>query len=492
MARSQRFAYGSVLEALSRGLYPDKRHILREFVQNSYDSIYELRKRHPKQLVQPIQVKIQPPSIFVADHGFGMSQAEVRRYRYLGYSRKERTKHAGFRGIGKYSALALAQRIIVDTSPLGSDKRYQVIIHADRMIDEAEQGKNRPLEEILQKYTEFSQGPAKEDDHYTFVELHGLSKEASALFEVADIEAYLSRTAPVPVDPEFRYSKQIQQRLRENIPDFLAVDLTVNGNRVYKPYFIDCQEPEFETVLYRDAESDLLAYCWYCQHSEKGQYDPKSRAGLVFRVKNIAVGDGQLSRQMLWNRTPERAFYFFGEIHVLDSNVVPSADRTVFEDNSARQNLAERCLRISSNLNRKAGEESAVRRFDEALDEAVTSISYREKQVNEGNLPLELKDDIVSEIRNIQNDVQKRLRGPKTKKTMNRANRVLGRTRRLLQRLRQAGFLDLSAELKFNSKLRAFYECVVAVLREEFDKDPERLESVIRKIHEAARIRLKA
>lgn len=63
------FAYGSVLEALSRGLYPDKRHIIREFVQNAFDSIYELRKAHPKISISPIEIKIQPPSITIADHG---------------------------------------------------------------------------------------------------------------------------------------------------------------------------------------------------------------------------------------------------------------------------------------------------------------------------------------------------------------------------------------------------------------------------------------
>src|SRR5262249_14824766 len=154
--------------------------------------------------------------------------------------------------------------------------------------------------------------PANEDDHYTFVELHGLSRESASLLDIDDVRGYLSRTAPIHFDPQFRHSKEIQQKLRENIPDFLAVDVMLNGQPIYKPYVSDCQNPEFETILYRDDESDVLAYCWYCQHSEKGQYDPKERAGLVFRVKNIAVSDGQLSRQMLWEKTPERAFYFFG------------------------------------------------------------------------------------------------------------------------------------------------------------------------------------
>src|SRR5260370_4416480 len=177
---------------------------------------------------------------------------------------------------------------------------------------------------------------------------------------------------------------------------------------------------------------------------------------------------------MVWKKTGERAFYVCGEMHVLDGDVTPSSDRTVFEDNPARQNLANRCLRISSNLNRKAGDESAVGRFDEALDSAVSAISYRERQMKEGELPLELKDDIIYEIRTIQDDIQKRLRGPKNAKTLNRAKRIVGRSRRLIQSLNEAGVLDLAAELKFNPRLRLLYDSVIEGLRQEFREYPSK------------------
>src|SRR3989337_2796083 len=116
-ASEERLAYGSVLEALSRGLYPDKRHVIREFVQNSYDGLHELKKLCPKEALRPIEVKLEPPSIFIGDFGIGMPEQKMRQYRYLGYSEKDRTEHAGFRGIGKYSGLAVAEKIIVDSSP---------------------------------------------------------------------------------------------------------------------------------------------------------------------------------------------------------------------------------------------------------------------------------------------------------------------------------------------------------------------------------------
>jgi HSP90 family molecular chaperone len=75
---NERFAYGSVLEALSRGLYPDKRHVIREFVQNAYDGMYDLHKQYPTESLQPIEIKVDPPSIFVGDRGIGMSEKKCR------------------------------------------------------------------------------------------------------------------------------------------------------------------------------------------------------------------------------------------------------------------------------------------------------------------------------------------------------------------------------------------------------------------------------
>ncbi len=135
---NERFAYGSVLEALSRGLYPDKRHVIREFVQNAYDGMYDLHKQYPTESLQPIEIKVNPPSIFVGDHGIGMSEKKMQEYRYLGYSEKERGEHAGFRGIGKYSGLAIAEKIIVDSSRYGAPTRLRVVIHVGEMIKEVE------------------------------------------------------------------------------------------------------------------------------------------------------------------------------------------------------------------------------------------------------------------------------------------------------------------------------------------------------------------
>lgn len=493
-ADQERFAYGSILEALSKGLYPDKRHIIREFVQNSFDSIYDLRKMHPKVLPGSISIKIQAPSIFIADHGIGMSETQVRQYRYLGFSQKDRTRTAGFRGIGKYSSSAVAKKLIVDTSPIGVPKQFRVIIDAEGMMAEVQKGKNPPLEELLMEHSEISESPAPLDGHFTFVELHGISEDSQVLMDEKNMKGYLARTAPVPFDPKFEFGTEVNKKLIDNVPEFMSPPLLVNGANVYKLFFPDCYEPSYETVLFDDRKPEVLAFGWYCQNKVKGQLDPKDDAGLVFRVKNIAVGDGHLTRRMLWQITPERASYFFGEIHVLDPDVVPSSDRVDFEDNTARSRLAKRCQRISTILRAKAGKESAVRRFDEAIEGASEVIKKREGEVSSGKLPLEFKEEVAYEIKKIQEDLQKRLKGPKSPTAARRARRLMKKSRKVLNSLQtpNTGFIDLQRELKFDPKLRALYETILEVLKEEFRSQPERLERTILRIHEAIRARLAA
>src|SRR4030042_5818229 len=102
MAREY-FAYGSVLEALSSGLYPDNRHVIREFVQNAFDALNAWKKISGEQTLSPIEIRIQKPSIFIADRGIGMDENQAQTFRYLGYSSKDRKENVGFRGIGKDS-----------------------------------------------------------------------------------------------------------------------------------------------------------------------------------------------------------------------------------------------------------------------------------------------------------------------------------------------------------------------------------------------------
>jgi len=113
-----------------------------------------------------------------------------------------------------------------------------------------------------------------------------------------------------------------------------------------------------------------------------------------------------------------------------------------------------------------------LRRFDEALNKGSEIIATREGEIKAGGVPVEIKEQVVFEIQKLQEDVKKRLKGPKTQRSVRRAQKLLGKTRRILRFVKsgERGFVDLQKELKFDPKLRALYEAgsrTSAVIQEE-------------------------
>ena len=445
-ARSEPFVYGSVLDALGQGLYPDKRHVVREFVQNACDAVREYERRTRRSLDAPIEIRLTRPSITIFDRGIGMHRNLMRRYRYVGFSEKESEFDVGFRGIGTISGIAVAKRIIVTSSRLNQPRRHKVVIDAERMLEKVRSDRNPPLEELLRDFTEVSTEEADVKEHFTLVELHEIHQDSQELYDKAVLKDYLRRVLPLPFDPAFKYGKDISRRLRLNVPDFFEVPITIDDEPLYKPHVTDLFPPEFDTIFVGDdADSSVLAYCWYCMHVSKGQFPDKKTRGLGYRVKNFAIGTPQLTRQTLWDATPERAFNFFGEIHLFDKELVPSSDRDNFEDNAARKRTYSRCTRIAQVLNRKAGIESQQRRFGEVIKETEAVLSARGRELDLGDLPADLQDEIQYEIRS-----------------------ALG---------------NIAKAVKLSPQAKAVYETIVEVLREELAGQPRRLERVLKAVH---------
>lgn len=489
------YAYGSVLEALSFGLYPDKRHVIREFIQNAFDAIFEWIDVSGEHHIHPIEVVIQKPSIFIADKGLGMDNVKAQKFRYIGYSEKDKTKSAGFRGIGKDSGLSVAEKIIVTTSCYKNPNRYIIVIDAKKMLEETVSGRNPPLDELLEEYSTIKEEHEKKDAHYTFVELHNIRKDAQILFNIDSLKDYICRNTPVPFEPSFKYAQEVADRLKANILDFSYVDIMLNDEKLYKPFPPDYTRPEYEPIFTNDVdEAPLVAYCWYCGHKNKGQFPDKENRGLNYRIKNFAIGDQYLTRKTLWRTTPERAFYFFGEIHILDKEIIPSSDRTDFEDNEARTRLFSRCRRIAQILNQRAGTESEQRRFDESIISTEFFIEKQKKEIEKDEIIDQLKPELDYETRKKIEDIGKRLKrimskrikSKKDKQLIKRGKNTLKKTKNILKIFESAKkFTNIVETLELNNQAKNLYQIVIDILKEEFSSDLNHLRNIIKKINNA-------
>jgi hypothetical protein len=505
--RDEFFAYGSVLEAVSQGLYPNRKHIVREFVQNAYDALSDLHRLRPAISLAAIEIKATAPSLIIADKGIGMSEESMQRYRYLGFSEKQIGTHAGFRGIGKYSAISVCDRLIVSSSRLGDKKSYQVVIDAAAMWKRLQEEKNPPLDALLKDHSEISETKEDAGQHYTLVELRGIRKDASELLSANALKRYLVQVAPLPFDPSFSYGKEIAEHLGQTNPHFLQVNVLVNGKPVYKPFLTNCSRPDYMEILSEGESGELIAYTWFCQHLGKGQFRLRASgnkqglrhpsSGLQYRLSNFAVGDNMLPRKTLWQTTPERAFYFLGEIHVLDSGVIPTSARDDFEDTTARGRLYKRCQKIAAVLSLRAGQESQQQRFGEVVLKGQTLVSDTEAELKSGKLESELREDKDFAIQKLLEDLGKRLKQSsssrrKDEKALRRAKQVIRRAENLRRKLRARVdgkdlFVDISKLLKMDRKMKALYSTIISVLREEFRQEPGRFAAVVRRIHEALR-----
>jgi len=516
---SEEFTYGHVLEALTGGLYPNKLDVLREYVQNSYDSIRDYLKTAKPTTSCTIHVTIKAGSLIVSDDGTGMDLEAIREYRKIGYSKKPFGEYAGWRGIGKAAGLAVADKLIVTTSPTGTAEGYQLEFNSAEMLKVVRElrakNQNIPLNQLIEEHSRLETFKEEKSDHYTTVELCKVNPESSELLDANRIEAHLSQVGPVPFHPEFEFGKKIAENLSGHADEYLPVRILVNGQQIFKAYrkrweaggkSISVKEPEFLPVY--DEKGELIAYSWYCMNSGKGQISVPctiagqsvNTSGLVYRVRDIRIGDAQLTRETLWRKTPERAFYAMGEVHVLDPRVEPTADRNDFKDNFARYQMYQNCSKmISTEISRKAGQQSLELNAKERIEDAHSTVQRLDSELDKEEVPKELLSQRIYQAYQAKEEVHKRRPFAKTRALKRKADQTAATAEAVIERLtglttpasdskkQPKGVYDIAKDLGFSRELTTAYDTIVRVLRDYFLNDPNIYEELITRIQQELR-----
>jgi len=289
----------------------------------------------------------------------------------------------------------------------------------------------------------------------------------------------------------------------------------VDRKQIFKPYRekwetggerISVKDPEFLPVY--DESGELIAYSWYCMNSGRGQIDvehtiagqPVDVSGLVYRVRDIRIGDAQLTRKTLWSTTPERAFYAMGEVHVLDPRVEPTADRNEFKDNYARYQMYQTCSKnISKEINRKAGRQSAELSAAEKIKSAYNTVMNIDRELAEKSIAKELLSQRIHIAYQASEEVQKRRPFARNDALKRKADRTVTLAKTVIDRLTglaspvagtknlPQGVYDLTKELRFSRETTVAYDTVVKVLRDYFLSDTDIYEELIRRIQRELR-----
>lgn len=490
---NEEYVYGYLMDVLTGGLYPNKFDVIREYVQNSYDAVIEWKKSGHTLEENPISIDINLPSITIFDSGTGMNREKINQYRYIGFSKKEMGKTVGFQGIGKLAGITAADKLIVTTTPYGVNEKYKLVFDAAKMLDRIRELRNDKenitIKQLILDHTDITTQYEEENLHYTFVELNQIKEDSKSLFNEGDLIAYLGKTVPVPFNPDFEYASEIENKLRTFVSDYDWVNILVGNKNIFKHYRTDINPPDFLPVY---GDKKILAYAWYCENKVKGQLPGRNEAGLVFRCKNFRIGNNYLPRNKIWKNNDHLAFYFYGEIHVCDTNVLPTASRDDFKQNKARELLYEKCEDISRTLNKIAQEESNQRRayhFIEKGEEVVKSIG---KEVEEKKIPAELLDKRISELVTAQEEIKKRIKNlpPEDNVAKVKAEEIVKKTDILLKEIKKPKkqkddkrTYEITEMLSLSAESSTVYNIIVTTLKDFFIDDAEGFERLLKKIH---------
>ncbi|MHA1289623.1 MAG: ATP-binding protein [Candidatus Thorarchaeota archaeon] len=343
-----------ILESLSVGMYSHPLMSLREYVQNSADSIDCLPDAQHGTLIE-IAVDGRKRSVTIHDNGAGISSSKAKSTLLnIGCSEKTPTLNRGFRGVGRLGGLSYCDELRFVTKSRGEDaisictwdckKLRQFIADLSISVD---------TETLIKAVSMFKQQkyPGSLDDHFFKVEMNMIHGGRNELLNVPAIRSYLSQVAPVPFNPNFGFGQLIDKELVTHVKSYRTYDIFVNGQRIYKPYgdVVSLSKGSSESVKKIDfvelqGESGMLGFGWIADLSLQGIVSASTDMdGLRLRCGNILIGN----KDTLSGFFRERRFnnYLVGEIHVCVNELIPNSRRDDFEDNAAKDELINAFIR---------------------------------------------------------------------------------------------------------------------------------------------------
>ena len=210
---------GEIISILTKGMYPDPKDALREYIQNGVDAV-----------AKNINLKVRQDSIVVEDNGNGMNQDMMRKAIRVGISEKNPTKNVGFMGIGIYSSFHLCDKLTIFSRgsedipnklemDFGGMRATLVEQKEKRLNEETKADELIGLQSLLEQFITVSENGQVSNNEFpdkgTRVELTGLETEFySALSNFSEVAEYLRSVIPLHFDKtNFTYAEQIEKEI---------------------------------------------------------------------------------------------------------------------------------------------------------------------------------------------------------------------------------------------------------------------------------------
>lgn len=341
----------NVIESLTTGMYENPLFVYREYIQNAADAVDHAVKSGVLQKgEEAISVRIdnERQEIIIEDNAIGIESAKAFSIlRNIAKSTKQKGIDKGFRGIGRLGGLAYCQKLTFETSCKGEDVKSIVTWDAEKLqnlINDTEDKSSG--EEVVKEVTSFDSKKEDKDEHYFKVVMEDVN--LGDLLNIDEVTNYLQMVAPIDINSSFLYKKEIQKYMNEHQLSVDTYNIYINGDQIFKPYnskiysFDKAGNKKTAGNVYqvnyfnrKSASGEPLFWGWFSMTSLEGQIPSANLArGIRLRSVNIQIGDSEICKKFFTSTSDQRfSFYFFGELHALNSKLIPNSRRDYFEDN---------------------------------------------------------------------------------------------------------------------------------------------------------------
>ncbi len=385
------FIGGDIWGLITSGMYDNPLAVYREYIQNAADALSTVGNGSLGQ----VRIKIDPSSssVSITDNGPGLSkEAAVRALLPVARSQKRQGTDRGFRGIGRLSGLAFADSVSFFTRTRHGDPVTRVVWDGTKLRERVRQ--HCENDRVIHECVEIETLPGSDYPANFFeVRICGVGRHAaSRILNRVAVRDYIADICPVPISTKFPYASRVITLFEQDTSP-LTLDIVLDDEessitRRYGDTIRLSKEREdtftdFEEIYIPSADGNGIAAIGWIGHSSYLGAIPKETGirGIRARVGNIQVGDESAFEHLF----PEERFnrWCIGEIHVLDSRIVPNGRRDYFEPGPHIRNLenhlgavfrrtSARCRKASTTRNNNRKLYSVLCQLEETYELAVS------------------------------------------------------------------------------------------------------------------------
>lgn len=481
-----------VLETLTTGMYRDPRDALREYVQNSLDSIIAAELNDflaPNCGKVTIAISDERQSVSIKDNGLGVPVEQANSTLLgVGRSNKNPEYNAGFRGIGRLAGIAYCNELVFRTTTPKSRTGVEVVLDCVKLRAFMTDRDNPvlALNDALREAASSNQFDSIRDEHFFEVRLNFLVNDGTQFLDANYLQEYLESTAPCEYDNQkFVFCSKIREKISESSFPIPSVQLELRnfhgGIDIRKPYRTKYEIFGGEKVDIKDVNffGDLQGnyWGWYSESDLVGQITDKKSRGIRFRCSNISIG-GSENFEEIFSLVSDSAkrfnSYFVGEIFIRPGFITPNARRDGFEDTKRWRDLREELRELAAKLEKEIRDSSKSRNksVDKIKRESSKALEVSTEALDAGFASQDGKEKAIEKLDKAISKIEGAEKGKdRTKEEQAQLKAIKGQLLEQQERIAKAKFVVTAFSGKVDRKQRKLLKTVFEVLEKHLDKD---------------------